>query len=385
MTDAGTAGHRRMLVDSVADYCRRSDPLHRCRTLRGTEPGFDRGAWLEMAGLGWTALVVPESCAGLGLTVAEHALVAGGTAACLMPEPLTPVMIAARTLAGCIASDAPTGLAHELLAQVASGATLPALAWQEDAGRVDPAAITATARPSATMAGTVVVDGHKRFVVGGAGADGYVLSVHEAGVPALYWVPAGHAGLKVVPHPLADGRSAVDLHCEAMELPAGHRLLAGDAALDALQAGIDDGNLSLAAELLGLSRRLLDLTLDYLRTRSQFGRPIGTFQALQHRAVDLYMHQRIGDATLEQALRMVADARPDGRSALASRVKARACETAARITRESIQMHGAIGFTDDCDVGLYVKRALVLSAWLGNARLHRARYAERVPLDAEAA
>jgi alkylation response protein AidB-like acyl-CoA dehydrogenase len=106
------------------------------------------------------------------------------------------------------------------------------------------------------------------------------------------------------------------------------------------------------------------------------------FQALQHRAVDLYIHQRIGDAAFDQALRQADTGDGLLRAACASRAKARACETARRITREAIQMHGAIGFTDDCDVGLYVKRALVLSSWLGNARLHRSRYAALVPVDA---
>lgn len=383
MNDGGAADQRRMLADSVEDYCRRSDPLRRARALRDTDPGFDRAAWQAMADLGWTGLVVPEACGGLGLSVAEHAILARGTAAVLMPEPLTAAMIATRAIAGC----GQGALKVSLLSSIASGEIIPALAWQEDAGDLDPmnVSLTASPQPASDGAAGVLLQGAKRFVVGAAGADGYVVSVRECAQAALYWVPAAKAGIRCVANRLADGRPVADLYFDGVELPADNRLALGDGAVRAVAAAVDDGNLALAAELLGLSGRLLDVTLDYLRTRTQFGRPIGAFQALQHRAVDLYIHQRIGDATLDHALR-TATALDDGplRSAAASRAKARACETARRVTREAVQMHGAIGFTDDCDVGLYVKRALVLSAWLGNARLHRNRYAALVPLDAAA-
>lgn len=384
MNDGGAADQRRMLADSVADYCRRSDPLRRARVLRDTDPGFDRAAWQAMADLGWTGLVVPEACGGLGLSIAEHAILARGTAALLVPEPLTAAMIATRAIAGCDQG----ALMTSLLSSVVSGEIIPALAWQESIGDLDPTHLATTASPQPVSDGArrVMLRGAKRFVVGAAGADGYVVSARECGQAALYWVPATTAGIRRVAHRLADGRPVVDLQFDGVELQADKRLALGDVAVRAVATAVDDGNLALAAELLGLSRRLLDVTLDYLRTRTQFGRPIGTFQALQHRAVDLYIHQRIGDAALDQALR-TATALADGppRSAAASRAKARACETARRVTREAVQMHGAIGFTDDCDVGLYVKRTLVLSAWLGNARLHRTRYAALVPLDTAAA
>jgi alkylation response protein AidB-like acyl-CoA dehydrogenase len=122
--------------------------------------------------------------------------------------------------------------------------------------------------------------------------------------------------------------------------------------------------------------RALEMSLDYLRTRVQFGKPIGAFQALQHRAVDLHIQRELASAVLEEALG-VLDRSPaaPARAAAASRVKARCADAATRITREAIQFHGAIGFTDEFDAGLYLKRALVLTAWLGSATWHRRRYA----------
>ena len=122
--------------------------------------------------------------------------------------------------------------------------------------------------------------------------------------------------------------------------------------------------------------RALEMSVDYMKARVQFGRLIGSFQALQHRAVDLYLQQQLSSAVLEESLRSLdADPPPSQRAAIASRVKARCSEAGVRVTRESIQIHGAIGFTDDYDAGLYLKRALVLAAWLGNATQHRRRYA----------
>jgi alkylation response protein AidB-like acyl-CoA dehydrogenase len=143
-----------------------------------------------------------------------------------------------------------------------------------------------------------------------------------------------------------------------------------------LSAAIDEALVMASAELLGIARKALQMTLDYLRTREQFGKPIGSFQALQHRAVDLYIQQELSQVSIDTALlEFRGDASPSRRGMAASRAKARCSDTANRITREAVQMHGAIGFTDEYDVGLYLKRAVVQSAWLGNASQHRRRYA----------
>jgi alkylation response protein AidB-like acyl-CoA dehydrogenase len=150
----------------------------------------------------------------------------------------------------------------------------------------------------------------------------------------------------------------------------------GAAALEALGRAFDHGCAIAGAELAGVMERALEMSLDYLRTRVQFGKPIGSFQALQHRAVDLHIHKELASAVLEEAVAALdrGPAAP-ARAAMASRVKARCADAATRVTREAIQFHGAIGFTDEFDAGLYLKRALVLTAWLGSASWHRRRYA----------
>jgi alkylation response protein AidB-like acyl-CoA dehydrogenase len=152
----------------------------------------------------------------------------------------------------------------------------------------------------------------------------------------------------------------------------------GQPSVQALQGAVEEGAVLASAEMLGVIEAALQMALAYMRTRVQFGKPIGSFQALQHKAADLYVQQELLRAVLQDALSELdgTAATELERSRLASRCKARACDAGLRVTREVIQLHGAIGFTDEHDVGLYLKRALVLAAWLGNASAHRARFAE---------
>jgi alkylation response protein AidB-like acyl-CoA dehydrogenase len=182
--------------------------------------------------------------------------------------------------------------------------------------------------------------------------------------------------------PLADGRSMGTLELGDVIVPRERVVAEGTAATQALERALDETLVMAGAELSGVMQRALDMSLDYMRTREQFGKPIGSFQALAHRAVDLYLQRELASAVLDDAVAALdSDAEPVRRAAIASRVKARASEAGLRVTREAIQIHGAIGFTDEYDVGLYLKRAMVLAAWLGNGALHRRRYAQLVPSD----
>lgn len=178
--------------------------------------------------------------------------------------------------------------------------------------------------------------------------------------------------------PLADGSYAAQLDLNHVRLPASHLLAQGPTAVAALTRAYDETLVMTSVELLALVRSMLAMTQDYLRTRVQFGKPIGSFQSLQHRAVDLLIQQELTASVVAQAVALL-DA-PDGgasaRSALASRVKSRASDAGLQVAREAVQLHGAIGVTDEYDLGLYLQRALVLAAWLGNGTQQRRRYAD---------
>jgi alkylation response protein AidB-like acyl-CoA dehydrogenase len=201
------------------------------------------------------------------------------------------------------------------------------------------------------------------------------------GEPAILSVPAGKTTRK--DKRLADGSAWADIEFDAMMEPSAV-LARGDACLRALTYALDLTNLAIAGVLHGLQSRILAMTLEYLGTREQFGQPLGTFQTLQHRAVDLYNHAQIARFLIGEAVDAVGHDVPAATlAAYASRAKARTADSAARIAKEGIQMHGAIGFSDEYDLGLYVKRVLVLSAWLGGATCHRRRYAALDALDGE--
>jgi len=362
--------HGALLAQSVGDFVQRGINLPRVRALARDHAEFDAVQWRQLAELGWLGVLVPESCGGLGLGLAEAAIVAEGLGRALTPEPYTAVaVLAVRILEGAAASP----LRDELLAGIAAGARLPVLAWQEQADDFAGLQVATAATP---FEGGFRVSGSKDFVVGGLAADGYIVSALAGADPHLLWIPRDAAGSSIAAQPLADGRCYGRLRLRDVVVPREHQLVSGRAARAVLDRALDHAAAVTSAELTGVMKRAQEMSLDYMKTRVQFGKPIGSFQALQHRAVDLHIQQELADAVLREAVaELDTDPDPASRARAASRAKSRCAGAALAITRAAIQFHGAIGFTEDCDVGLYAKRAMTLSAWLGNGRAHRARYA----------
>jgi alkylation response protein AidB-like acyl-CoA dehydrogenase len=370
MTQPDFSEHRSMLLDSVTGFARGVD-VARVRKLRESKTECDRAVWTQMAELGWLGVLVPEQYGGMGLKLGDMAIVAQGLARALVPEPLT----AAAVLAARVLADSKNEpLKSSLLEGLVSGEILPAVAWQEHAGSLDVSKIDMQATP---FEGGFRVNGSKRFIVGATNADGYIVSANAKDGMHLLWVPRDAAGATLQFDTLADGRQSGTLNLAHVSVGKEHIINNGAAAAESLARAIDHTAAIAGAELCGIMGRSLEITLEYLKTRVQFGKAIGSFQALQHRAVDLYIQQELSTAVLGDCLALL-DNEPDAktRSAAASRVKARCTDAALLITRQAIQMHGAIGFTEDCDVGLYVKRAMTLAAWLGNGNAHRRRYAK---------
>jgi alkylation response protein AidB-like acyl-CoA dehydrogenase len=359
-----------MLKESVTDFVTRGTDIARVRRLRGTPQEYDRAIWKQMAELGWLGIALPESYGGMGLGLAETAIVAEGLARALTPEPYTAAAVLAT---GVLAASDNDELKNEWLPRIVSGDAIPALAWQERTATLDPGHIAATAKP---FEGGYRLSGTKRYIAGAAGADVYIVAARHADDLVLACVERSAAGVTLDLETLADGRQFGTLELTEAVVPRERVAGAGAAASAALEQALDHAAAIASAELYGVMSRALEMSVDYMKTRVQFGRAIGSFQALQHRAVDLYIQQQLASAVLDESLADL-DRHPfaERRAAIVSRLKARCSEAGLRITREAIQIHGAIGFTDEYDAGLYLKRALVLGAWLGNAQLHRRRYA----------
>ncbi len=369
-TDPETAEALSAFAHSARTFLRAASPLERLRTWRAASPRFDKAFWGRIADAGWPAVLVPDALGGLGLDLAHACALATEVGRHPLPEP----MVACAVQAPAVLRELPGGeLRDRLLQSVARGTLMIGVAWQEDAGGVD---TSVTPRTQARhLADGIVLHGSKSWVVPGRGADGWLVWAAADGEPGCYWVPAEAAGPHAI-HDLdrVDGSSMGTLTLNTVRLPAAHCLARGPAAQRALAHGCDAARLLQAAELLGVAQQAFDLTLAYAQAREQFGRPIGANQALQHRLVDGYVQLQLATAALGESL----DEANRGDSALAqaaSRAKARCAHTALHITRLAIQLHGAIGFTDECDVGFFYKRALHLNAWLGSAAAHRARHA----------
>lgn len=361
----------RLLRESAEGFLSKEASLQRLRRLRLEKKGFDRVLWRSIAEMGWTGLRIPEQYGGLGLGLGEMAAVAELCGVHLLPEPLVPV---AGFAAQLLALGGNSALQARLLPLIASGELIAAVAWQG----VD-LHCTDTAKSGATAVRTgdgFDLSGGLRFIRPGADCDGYLVSAVAAEGLVLCWLPANTSGMRIQTEVAADGSLEGRLVLERVRVPAEQVLGLGAAAASALRRAFDETLVLSGAELLGVARRALDITLEYLRTRVQFGRPIGSFQSLQHRAVDLLIQKELASALVDEAVACAASKQDaDAFSAMASRVKSRCGDAAFAITREAIQLHGAIGFTDECDIGLYLKRAMALSAWLGNGAQHRRRYA----------
>ncbi len=346
-----------LMANSAADFCARALPRSRLRALRGAAPAFDRSRWREMAELGWAGLLVPEYCAGLGASSSAAAALCRHLGSVAAPEPLLETAVAAAVLLSDIAPD------DVLLPALMSGAQVLAVAL----GAHHDDLFTQL---------RVSVHGHIHGLSGtldnvplGADADGWLLPAMLGDQPAWFHVARGALGLQVEDLPLADGSRdgrLVLIECAARLLGCGE--VARDGALFARQ----QVELASSAYLLGLGHALFALTSDYLATRQQFGQAIGSFQVIQHRMVDLYLQLRLADAVVAESATLIEQGGVAAARA-ASRARHRACHAVLLVAREAVQLHGAIGYTDDCDVGLYLNRALVLAARYGNAAEHRAR------------
>jgi len=350
--------------DSARDLLRQESPLSRLRALRGTLPGFERATWSKLAQAGWPGLLVAERHGGLGLGLREFAAIACEIGRHPLPEPVIAVGVQAVAALNALP---PGGRRDALLADIAAGRRVVGLAWQESARQLEyePPAAALTARPDGD-----VLNGRKQWVYP-AGADGWLVVCRRGQEPALCWLAADTPGLEVGMHERVDGTPAATLSFHDVALD-GDALLAHGAAVEAAVAAANgQTRVAQAGELLGIALQAHDLTLAYLKTRVQFDRPIGANQALQHRMVDAHLQVRLAQAVLQDAAGAAEVAGADFQ-AWAARLKSRCAHAALHMTREAIQMHGAIGYTDECDVGLYLKRALHLCSWLGGVQENRA-------------
>ena len=355
-----------MLRDTARDFVREQAPVRHLRELRDSAnpDGFSRDLWKQFAEMGFTGILIGEDQGGLGLGHVEAGVVLEEIGRNLSPSPFLSTAVAAvealkgtphaaRWFPGILAGEAVAALAIDERAKHGANITLKA----ERAGN------------GFRLTGT------KQFVTHGHAADVILVAARTAGAEnedagiTLFAVERGAAGLEATPERLADASIAARLDFDGVEVDADAVIGEVDHGADPLARLLRAGRAGASAELLGVGGGAMDMTVDYLKERKQFGLRIGSFQALQHRAAHLYSEMEVARAAVLKAQQLLdaGDARADEAVHVAKAMTGLATTLAVQ---EGIQMHGGIGMTDAYDIGFYMKRARVLAETFGDSNYH---------------
>ena len=367
-----------MLKDSAKDFCTNNAPIGQLRKLRDDDnaDGFDRDTWKAMVELGWAAIPWEEAHGGLAFGYKGLGVVTEESGRTLTASPLFATVWVGGTLVSLAGNDAQKG---ELLPKVAAGERLLALALEEG-HRHNPYNIATTAQAAD---GGYVLNGSKTFVLDGHIADHLVVAARTSGDAnardgiSLFLVARDADGVEVTRTKMADSRNAANVALSNVKVGADALLGAEGGAADALDAALDIARIGISAEMLGSLQECFERTVEYLKERKQFGVPIGSFQALKHRAANMFCEIELSKSCVLEALTALDEGRDREEVAkLASLTKAKVGETFNLVSREGIQMHGGIGMTDEFDIGFFIKRAAVTEQTFGDVNYHRNRYGE---------
>jgi alkylation response protein AidB-like acyl-CoA dehydrogenase len=363
---------QKMLQDTAATFLREEGrPAKQLRHWRdiGCKDGFGHGLWKQFGELGLTGICIPESAGGLGLGSTEAALVLEEIGRNLTPSPfLSSAVAAVRALEG-------TAHAQRWFPGILAGEAVIALAIDEGPHHAPGQVALGAER----QGNGFILSGEKQFVVQGASADMILVAARTSGSGTdgitLFALEKDAAGLSVENVALADSSKAARLTFDQVALDADSVVGEVDNGWAPLSRALNAGRAGSAAELVGVAAGATALTLDYLKQRQQFGKLIGEFQALQHRAAHLYGEIEIARAAALKAAQLLDGGDPSA-ELMVSVAKAKAADVAGLAAREGVQMHGGIGMTDEHDIGLYLKRQAVLAPMFGDVRYHRNRVAE---------
>jgi acyl-CoA dehydrogenase len=365
-----------LLQSSAADFVRSRSSLKRIRALRdsGDRDGFSRDLWHEMASLGWTGIVIPEKYGGSGLGYSHLMVVMEELGRGLMPEPMIPTTLATAALLRGGSEEQ----RREILPAVAEGEAVLSLGHSEAGSRFDPYRVATRAERNG---GKWRLAGEKRLVANAQSASQLVLSARTSGNEGdrsgltLFLVDPQASGVTLTPQHLVDGRAAAIVRLENVDVSESAVVGEVDRGGPLLAAALDRATAALAAEMLGSMLAAFEMTVEYLKTRKQFGVLIGTFQALKHRAAAVYTETELSRSAV-MAASIAIDEQSPKIAELVSVAKARLSDAFLLAANEAVQMHGGIGMTDEHDIGFFLKRARTAEMTFGDAAWHRRRYAE---------
>ena len=371
--DFNYSDEQRMLAESVARWLEADYEFARRRRLASGEESGD-GSWRQLADLGLLGIHVPEEQGGLGGSSVETLIVMQSLGRALVVEPYLPTAVISAPLLARVGTNAQR---ETLLPAIVAGDCRVVVATFEPAAPFD---LEHVGTQAIRRDDRFVLNGRKGVLVGADSADYLIVSARTAGETrdtqgiSLFIVPVGTAGLTIRATPTIDGLRAAEISLDNVELDAGALLGVADAGYGELERAIDRGIAGLCAEAVGVMERLLEMTAEHLRTRRQFGQPIGNFQALQHRAADMAIAiEQARATTLLAAAKVEAEDRRERRRAIAA-AKVMAGESGRYVGEQAVQLHGGMGMTDELPVGWYFKRLVAIDLTWGDAGHHLELY-----------
>lgn len=369
--DFNLSEEQQMLRDAANRYVREQYGFEARRRLQSAGSA-STPHWAQYAEMGWLGLGIPEAFGGLGCSFVETALVVEELGRALALEPYIGCAVLAARLVET--ADAPVFTAHrrsELLEAIAGGALQIALAHSEPAGRHELDAASTAARAEGQG---FVIEGTKLMIPGAPGADLFIVSAQVPGEGlALFLVEKGVTTLHG--YPLIDGTQAADLELRSVFVAADARLTAPGSGLAKLEEALDRAALAQVAEALGCMEAVLETSSEYLKTRQQFGQPIGRFQALQHRMSEMFVEVQETRSILYRGIASL-DGTPAVRRQAVSAAKVLLASSARFVGAQGIQLHGGIGLTDEYPIGHYYKRLLALTTLYGDGEWHLGRFVQ---------
>jgi len=367
---------QQLLKNSVERFVEQDYGFEKRRDIIASPDGFDPEIWAQMAELGWLGLPFSEEEGGYDGTPVETMILMEALGRGLMVEPyLATVVLGGGLVAALGKADKKAAILPNLIA----GEMQLAFAHAEPQSRFDPADIVT----SATKDGDgYLLNGHKAVVLNGGSADNIIVSARTSGEQrdqggiSLFIVDADAAGLKVNSYPTIDGFRAAELELTDVSAEVLGEI---DSAYPAIEAVLDAGIAAISAEAVGAMQVLHDDTLEYLKTRQQFGQAIGSFQVLQHRMVDIYIELEQARSAAVMATLRLTDNDPAARRHALSAAKVQIGQASRFVGQNAVQLHGGIGMTDELRISHYFKRLTMITNQFGSVDYHLDRMASSTP------
>jgi len=362
-----------LLRNSVSRYLADNYKFEDWRKFTRGETGRDPKHWAQFAELGLLAAPLPEAHGGLGGDAVSTLIVMEEFGRALVVEPYVPTVVVGGGLIGRAGSEA---MKEEWIPKIAGGETLMAFAFAEPQGRYNLADLSTTAKKQSAG---YVLNGQKSVVIGGPWADALIVTARSAGGRrdekgvSVFLVDKASKGVSARDFPTVDGGRASEITFENVEVPASRLIGDADSGLALVERAVDEAIAAVCAEATGGMKMLVDATVDYSKNRKQFGVPIGKFQVLQHRMVDMFVnYEQAVSITLMVTLKLANDAE---RAKAASAAKAQIGKSGRFVGQSAIQIHGGMGMTDELNVGHYFKRLTMIDTLYGNVDHHLRRFA----------